>query len=774
MSALERYCRWLVRVRWAALVVIGLITALIGSGIYKLRAEFNIEASLPDNHPFIRIDKEIRAEFGGRNTLITAVVPRDGGTVWRPEVLSVVKEFTLGALKLPNIIAQNVVSLAAPGVRHAEESGGSISVDYLMRDVPQTPAEIDALKKKLNESPQLRGMLVTDDERAALVILDFWTGPQAFELARSAMGLADQFKDRGVDFFMAGEPMMAYLDVGQSQTVATSIPITFVVIAVILLFSFRNLQGMVIPMLTGVLSSVWALGLMGHTGIVIDSWNVAAPILMIAVASGHSAQMLKRYAEEVVRLHDNKEAVVVSTVAVGPVMVAAGLTAALGFASLALFGVRSIANFGLTCAYGIGSCVILELTFIPALRAVLPAPRRVPVAGGFSDAVLSSLYRGITQNGGRAVIYGTCAALALSFAAYPMIRTFGPTREYMPKDSLPRVHLEKIEEHFKGTVTMTMLYKGDPGSMKRLDVLKHMSDLQEMLAAEPVVLRTASMADLVKELHKTFNGDDPHPYRLPDSQELTSQLLFLGESPAFERFTDRSQSKAVVLAYLTDDDAAIVGPLLDRTRAWADAHPLPDGVQVMVAGGSGPTVVAVQEHTTYGKMLNMLMVLLVIYGVTSVLMRSPLVGLYVVLPIVITLLEIAGIMGWTGMKLDMGTSSVIAMAAGVGADYAIYFLYRLREEHSRTHDDAAALDAALHASGRAVLFVAASIGAGFSVLGFTKYLGLRIFGTLMPLAMVLSCLAALSIMPVLVLRTRPRFIFEDSPEPSPVREAVAG
>ena len=86
-------------------------------------------------------------------------------------------------------------------------------------------------------------------------------------------------------------------------------------------------------------------------------------------------------------------------------------------------------------------------------------------------------------------------------------------------------------------------------------------------------------------------------------------------------------------------------------------------------------------------------------------------------------------------------------------------LRRLREEHARLPTDEAAFGAALHTSGRAVLFVAASIGAGFSVMGFSKFLGMRLFGTLMPIAMAVSCLAALSLMPVLVLRTRPAFVF---------------
>ncbi len=227
----------------------------------------------------------------------------------------------------------------------------------------------------------------------------------------------------------------------------------------------------------------------------------------------------------------------------------------------------------------------------------------------------------------------------------------------------------------------------------------------------------------------------------------------------FERFTDRAQSKSLLVAYLRDDDSAKVGPLLDRVNAWLAANPPPPGVEVLVAGGMAPTVLAINEHTTIGKLWNMAAIMATIYVVSSLMLRSPLGGAYVVTPIVITVVLLFGLIGWTGVKLDMGSATVIAMAAGIGADYAIYFLYRLREEHARTHADAEALSAALQTSGRAVLFVAGSIAAGFGVMGVTRFLGLRLFGTLMPAAMVISCLAALSIMPVLVLRTRPRFIF---------------
>ncbi|MFN8546081.1 MAG: MMPL family transporter [Candidatus Binatia bacterium] len=758
MTGLERYARGLTRWAWPVLLAVGAVTGWLVLGIPRLHTDFAFEKSLPANHPFVTIDRQIRQAFGGRHLIIVAIVPREGD-VWRPEVLTVVRDVTVAALRLPDVMAHAVVSLAAPSVRHVEDAGGALTVDYLMPRVPETPEEIVRLRAWVDDDPQLRGMLVTPDQRAALVLVDFWDGPSAEALTERVMGLATPFRDRPLDFYFAGEPIYALMHLEQSAEVSRRIPITFLVIALMLLLSFRNLQGMLIPMLTATLSTLWGLGIMGWVGIPIDNWNVVAPILLIAVAAGHSAQMLKRYTEEVDRLGDNRAAVIESTARVGPVMLAAGAVAALGFASLALFGVPAIANFGLACAFGIGSAVVLEMTFIPALRALLPAPRRMPPHGGLTDRLLARIHHGIVRGRGRSVIVGTAIALLLAAAGAAQIRTFGSTKEYLARDSVVRVHLEEIQRHFSGTTTMTILYEGPPGTTKTVGVLQHMDALQRQMAEDPLVSRTASFADLVKMLHRAFVADDPQPYRIPADQELVSQLVFLGDSPAFERFTDREQAHGLVIAYLTDDDSAAVGRLLRRTQAWIAAHPAPAGVRVLVAGGTGPTVLAVNEHTTYGKLLNMLAVLATIFVVSAIVMRSMAGGLYVITPIVVTVALLFGLLGWAGIRLDIGSTTVIAMATGVGADYAIYFLYRLREERQRTADDEQALERALKTSGRAVVFVAASIGAGFSVIGASRFLGLRLFGTLMPAAMVISCLAALSLIPVMVLRMRPRFIF---------------
>src|SRR5262245_35939643 len=110
MSMSERYAGFLVRHAWAVLVVVALVTVALATGMSRLHPDFRFEASLPEHHPFVEIDHRIRAEFGGRSTTIVAIVPREGD-VWRPEILKIVQDVTFAALRLQDIIGQNVVSL---------------------------------------------------------------------------------------------------------------------------------------------------------------------------------------------------------------------------------------------------------------------------------------------------------------------------------------------------------------------------------------------------------------------------------------------------------------------------------------------------------------------------------------------------------------------------------------------------------------------------------------------------------------------------------------
>ena len=186
-------------------------------------------------------------------------------------------------------------------------------------------------------------------------------------------------------------------------------------------------------------------------------------------------------------------------------------------------------------------------------------------------------------------------------------------------------------------------------------------------------------------------------------------------------------------------------------------------------GGSVAEETALAEVMVRSKLLNMLQIGAILLVIAPVTFRSLVAGLLVVVPLVLAVLANFGLMGFTGIPLNISNSLTSAMVVGVGADYAIYLIFRLREELARTADQAEAVRTALRTAGKATLFVASAVAGGYAVLlfsfGFYQHVWMAI---LIGAAMIVSCFATLTVVPALLLMTRPAFVFR------PRRLAMAG
>lgn len=130
-----------------------------------------------------------------------------------------------------------------------------------------------------------------------------------------------------------------------------------------------------------------------------------------------------------------------------------------------------------------------------------------------------------------------------------------------------------------------------------------------------------------------------------------------------------------------------------------------------------------------------------------------------------------GIMGWLGVSLDMGTATTAAMAISIGADYELYLLFRFREEYARTGSIAEASRRSLMTAGKAVIFIALSVAAGYGTLftsGFGFYTRLA---TMVVSTMAVSAITALVLLRAMAVVFRPRFIFGSAPSgyPAPLK-----
>jgi hypothetical protein len=123
-----------------------------------------------------------------------------------------------------------------------------------------------------------------------------------------------------------------------------------------------------------------------------------------------------------------------------------------------------------------------------------------------------------------------------------------------------------------------------------------------------------------------------------------------------------------------------------------------------------------------------------------------------------------GVMGWLGIPLDIATTLISSIAIGIGVDDAVHYLLRLRRTMRRGETDAArAMAATLAETGRAIIFTSVTMALGFSIFMVASFRPVVYFGGLTALSMVTTSVAALLVVPVLLLLVRPRFLTRRAP-----------
>jgi predicted RND superfamily exporter protein len=138
-----------------------------------------------------------------------------------------------------------------------------------------------------------------------------------------------------------------------------------------------------------------------------------------------------------------------------------------------------------------------------------------------------------------------------------------------------------------------------------------------------------------------------------------------------------------------------------------------------------------------------------------VLFRSLTISLIAVIPNFLAAAVVLGGMGIMGIPLDMMTITIAAITVGIGVDHAIHYLTRFRREVAVDGDYIAAMYRSHASIGRALFYTASTIIVGFSILALSNFIPSIYFGLLTGLAMTAALLGSMTLLPKLILITRP-------------------
>ena len=179
---------------------------------------------------------------------------------------------------------------------------------------------------------------------------------------------------------------------------------------------------------------------------------------------------------------------------------------------------------------------------------------------------------------------------------------------------------------------------------------------------------------------------------------------------------------------------------------------------VGIAGGTIGVQTAMNDIVVREKIINMVQIGAIIFLLSALVLRSLLGAAFVLVPLMIGVIVNLGLMGWSHTWLDMTTAAITAMGVSIGADFAIYLIFRIREESAA----AASLEDAIHTSlltpGKAIFFVSSAVAVGYMALPFSGFSLWARLGVLTAVIVSVSALAAIIAIPALLLVLRPRFI----------------
>ncbi|MFO7750522.1 MAG: MMPL family transporter [Desulfobacteraceae bacterium] len=155
------------------------------------------------------------------------------------------------------------------------------------------------------------------------------------------------------------------------------------------------------------------------------------------------------------------------------------------------------------------------------------------------------------------------------------------------------------------------------------------------------------------------------------------------------------------------------------------------------------------------QILTMGFVVLAIFVMFMMIFRSVKIGLIALFPNLLASVVVLAAMGLSGHPLDMMTITIAAISIGIAVDNTIHYIHRFRQDYQQDRDYTAAMHRSHNTIGNAMFYTSLTIIVGFSILVFSNFIPTVLFGFLTGLAMLIALVAALSLLPRLLMDIRP-------------------
>ena len=732
----------IIRFRWPVIVSVALVTLFFTYQLFHIQVDSNIINSLPADDPDVALFRKVGKEFGSNEIGMLIV---KGENVLLPEVLNDIKMITDTLSSSEGVISVNSLT----NIEHLEVTGDDFQVTNLINkeNIPKNAAEADALLKKITADPMITGNLIAKNGRSAVIIFSYAGDVKIERVSKEIMEKIEKMPVKN-DYYFAGGPfMVTYVSKVVSHDLAILIPISFLIITLLLYLSFHSVRGVVLPLLTAGLAIIWSMGLFSWLGMKLSMVSNNVPIIILAVGTAYVIHILNQIDHRKESGSKEKLTNALSLMLV-PVSLSA-LTTMVGFLSFIFRAYLSmIRDFGLLAAIGTFFSGLLAVTFVPALIAVLPDKRTKKNISSVKETpfllkkFLIPLSEKVISHPKR-ILTIWIIILIVSIGGIFLLKRSVSVAGYF-KDSHPVSISEQIlSKSFGGTKPVFITFTGNIMSP---EVLKAMMDLEEYMIKSPLIGSTQSVADVVRELNKKISGEN----KIPDDEGAIGQLWFLlDQQESISHLVNPDLDQALIIAKFQDIGDHSTIELNEYMQDYFNSHQSED-YSIQMTGM--PFInKKLSDNLLYSQIVSLIIALILVMTIVSFMLRSFVKGMYASLPVIVTIGIIYGVMGYTGIPLNIATVLVASIAMGIGIDYSIHFFSYFNHSKAGGNSVKNAITESIRISGKAIIINFISVSLGFLTLIFSNLVPMIYFGIIIALSMLGAAMGALTLLPSILL-----------------------
>ncbi|MBU2488766.1 MAG: MMPL family transporter [Proteobacteria bacterium] len=692
-------------------------------------------------------------DYGGDAIAIFGI----SGDVLSPDVLSRVRAVTDELEKDPEI--RRVESLAS--AQHIEGKGDELIIERYADILIEDPGRRDELLAEITTDSLTRGWLVTPDGKNSILVVELESGERGMETSpKTVKRVLEVFSDKGFDvkeIHRGG--LVAVLGQMMTESMFTLrviLPITALVLFLSVWVMFHRFWPVVITLIITSMAITWTMGLAvllyGHINVV----TTMVPGLVLITCFADVLHLCSSYLLELSKGLKKREAILAMGTEVGTACGYTSITTFFGFMSMTLVPTPIFKQLGLLMGFGVSVALFMALTLVPVFLSCIPQPKpwRTGSAGtaqGLLDSVLSLCAR-LATGWPKTVNLVFFAVMALSFYGFSHIHFEAQFSERFDDDNIIQQSQRFFKQTFPGTNPLDVYLETDEAeAMLDPERFAEIAAFESWIESIPRVTGAVSVVDLVRKMYREINPEMAAQSPLPDNRQALAQLLLLFEMSGGEelgRFVDPGH-RTVRLSVRMEDmgviEAAEVG-----TKIREEAAKRFPG-QIRCETFSMESLIGEWVHQIIiGQRNGLLFALVTVAAFMILATRSFKIGLISMFPNVLPLLVLLGYTGWFWDIVDTDAMGVLMVAIGIGVDDTIHFLMRFKFESAKTPDVNRAVNQAFHYSGRAIIITSVILVAGFAPFGTSDYFSVKIFGTLLPVALFTALAADLLWVPAMV------------------------